>query len=97
MTTVILENVNDDILARFQEFAKSLNVEIAILDTPKTKTDTQVGSQGSYQRLYNPPKTFHQALLNIPKLEGYSDEEIDEIFGRPEHYSPHREIDWGSE
>lgn len=90
MTTIVLENINEDLLERFTQKAEKHGLSF---DSYLKKIMTETVEQTEAKE-----RTFLDALMAIPKLEGYTDEEIDEIFGRREdQYSPHRELNWGEE
>ncbi len=91
MATLQLTNLEGSLLEYFKTIANQKGIDFVVINKPIEKvtqeTDNKVTDSAD-----RPPKNLSEALLNLPTIEGYDDEDI---FARDyQQYSPHREIDW---
>lgn len=63
MQTIVINNINDEIVERFKAFAFEMGVSMSIF-----KDTSMVNVQAK-----NAPQNLHEALLNIPKADDNED------------------------
>ncbi|WP_230657281.1 hypothetical protein [Psychrobacter sp. I-STPA10] len=89
MATLVIDNLDEDVVACFKALADEQGVSLEAFQQ-KMVLDTINRNGGQLaSATKSRPRNLNEALLAIPKLEGYDDEDI---FARED--SVMRDIDW---
>lgn len=83
MATYVFENIDNQLYARFKQFADSLDVGFQVIDKAEKINPNQSADSTK-------PTNLTEALLTLPILDLPDDEDV---FARVES-SPMRELDW---
>lgn len=79
MATILINNLDQQMLERFKTFAKQQGVSVSVF-----RGEEQILAEAENTRL-------NDVLLAIPQVDGYDDEDI---FARVSQTDNQREIDW---
>lgn len=86
MATLVIDNLDEDVVARFKALADEQGVSLEAFQR-QVIMNVLEKSDDANERMANRPRNLHEALLRIPK----SDDDED-IFARED--SIMRDIDW---